>query len=70
VNDARVVCRQLGYRDAQSAPGSARYGQGSEPTWMDDVNCSGSENRLQDCGHAGWGKENCGHTEDASAVCI
>ncbi len=28
LRDARVLCRQLGYKDAASAVGSAHYGQG------------------------------------------
>ena len=70
INDAQVVCRQLGFRNASSAPQSAKYGQGSDPIWLDDVGCKGNEASLFDCPHAGWGIENCGHHEDASVVCI
>ena len=69
MTDANVVCRQLGFPSASSAPHSATYGQGSDPIWMDDVNCQGDEVSLFTCTHAGWGVENCGHHEDASVVC-
>ena len=69
INDARVVCRQLGYPGAISAPGSARFGAGSGPIWLDDVNCQGNETSILYCGHRGWGIENCGHHEDASVEC-
>ena len=69
ISDARVVCRELGYPDAVSAPHSARFGQGSGPIWLDDVFCSGNESSIVDCGHNGWGVENCGHYEDASVIC-
>ena len=69
INDARVVCRQLGYPGAISAPGSARFGAGSGPIWLDDVNCQGNETSIGYCRHRGWGIENCGHHEDASVVC-
>ncbi|KAM7428099.1 hypothetical protein ABFA07_020874 [Porites harrisoni] len=69
INDARVVCRQLGYPGAISAPGSARFGAGSGPIWLDDVNCQGDETSIGYCRHRGWGIENCGHYEDASVVC-
>ena len=70
IKDANVVCRQLGFSRASSAPGSAKYGQGSDPTWMDDVKCNGNEGSLFDCAHAGWGTENCSHREDASVECV
>ena len=70
MDDARVVCRQLGFKDARQALQRAAYGEGSGPILMDDVNCVGTENRLQDCRHIGWGDENCSHKEDASVVCV
>ena len=69
INDARVVCRQLGYGSATAAPGNAHFGQGSGPILFDDVACIGTEARLIDCSHPGIGVHNCGHTEDAGVVC-
>ncbi len=69
INDANVVCRQLGFSSASSFPYYATYGQGSGPVWMDDVDCQGKESSLFSCTHRGWGVTNCGHGEDASVVC-
>ena len=69
INNARVVCRQLGYVTAISAPQSAHFGSGSGQIWLDDVHCVGTETSIVTCPHGGWGTHNCGHSEDASVVC-
>jgi len=69
IKDARVVCRQLGFPDAVSAPHNARFGEGSGNIWLDDVSCLGTEGNIKDCSHREWGKHGCGHNEDASVIC-
>ena len=70
INDAEVVCRELGYSGAASAPRSAHFGAGSGQIWLDDVACQGNETSIVQCQHNGWGVENCGHYEDASVICL
>ena len=69
LNDAQVVCRQLGFGPAIAARSRAYYGRGSGQIWLDDVNCVGTELTIEDCAHRGWGIENCAHSEDAGVQC-
>ena len=68
-SDSTVVCRQLGFSAALSAPCCAAYGEGSDPIWLDGVQCGGGEASLINCPHAEWGKHNCKHKEDISVMC-
>ncbi|KAK9400802.1 deleted in malignant brain tumors 1 protein-like [Crotalus adamanteus] len=69
LKDATVVCKQLGCGRAIRAYGRAYFGQGSGNITMDDVNCRGTENRLEECTHKGWYRHNCNHGEDAGVMC-
>lgn len=66
IRDARVACRQLGFIDAVRP---ADFGSGTGPIYLDDLACTGSETRLEDCTHNGVGIHNCYHFEDAGVVC-
>ena len=70
MKDAHVVCHELGFKKAFSASKNARFGDGSGPIWLDEVQCVGTENSLTNCRHNGWNIHNCNHTEDASVICL
>lgn len=44
----------------------ARYGEGSGPILLDNLHCSGSEDKLVDCLQV----HDCGHNEDAGVKCL
>nr|XP_056720376.1 deleted in malignant brain tumors 1 protein-like [Euleptes europaea] len=69
MEDAGVVCTQLGCGFALEAPHMSHFGEGSGPIWLDDVNCTGSEESLKDCKGQAMGEHNCNHAEDASVIC-
>ena len=66
LNDAEVVCRQLGYGPAIEV---AYYGSGSSQIWLNYVGCNGTESAIEECSHGGWGYNHCGHEEDVGVRC-
>ncbi|XP_046860898.1 deleted in malignant brain tumors 1 protein-like [Xenia sp. Carnegie-2017] len=70
LNDAKVVCRQLGYDYALRAFQGGYVPYGSGRIWLDEVRCVGNENNILNCSHSGWGSQNCTHDEDAGVECL
>ena len=67
LEEALVVCRQLGHSGVQEVRWNAYFGEGSDPINMDEVVCRGTEGRLTDCNYDGT--DNCGHHEDVGVEC-
>ena len=44
-------------------------GSDSQPTWLDNVRCTGTEDDLMACPMNDWGNEDCSHYEDVGLVC-
>ena len=70
VEEANVVCHQLGYAEgAQYWYSNAFFGRGEGKIWMDDVVCFGNETALTQCHSIGWNGHNCHHYEDVGVLC-
>ncbi|XP_043537050.1 deleted in malignant brain tumors 1 protein-like [Chiloscyllium plagiosum] len=50
LNDANVVCRQLGCGVAIAAYNSLKYGQRGGTVWANNIQCKGNETHLRNCG--------------------
>ena len=69
--DATVLCKQLGFPRALAVYHNSYYGPGNGSVLMDNVQCSGNEQRLQNCSFKGWHVHDCGdtHEHDAGVQC-
>ncbi|CAC5355805.1 unnamed protein product [Mytilus coruscus] len=65
--DAQVACRQLGYNNGIFAGSTTKSVE--KQMWLDNVDCSGDENKLADCTHSGWGVEDCFRGEHVKIKC-
>ena len=69
LNDASVVCRELGFGRAVQAWSSAAFGHIRGLTMMNDVDCVGNEKTVFECQYNGLGIYYCWHGEDAGVQC-
>ena len=69
INDAHVVCRQLGYNGAISFGISNQFGIGNGPTWFTDVRCLGNESSFEECSKDALGYPNGGYLTVATVLC-
>ena len=68
LNDAKVVCRQLGFEGALVAVVSSEFS--GKKVWLSNVQCERNESSLADCAHSRWGRVRCPSRKDAGVVCI
>ena len=70
LNDAQVVCSELGLGNAVAARGSSFYGWGTGRIWLGYLNCVGTEWSIRNCSHRGWDYSSvCAHYRDAGVKC-
>jgi len=70
MNSANVACRRLGFAGAlriwTAVPHTA-----TRPIWLDNVQCIGNEDGLEECSHRGFGNyHSCSSNEDVGVMCI
>ena len=66
LNDAQVICRELGFGPAIAARSQPMYGA---QILLDNLTCTGTEMTIGNCSHMGWGINNCNHSEIADVKC-
>ena len=69
LQDAAVVCRQLGFEGALTALRTSEFGSRIGQIWLDEVQCGGDESSISECVHRGWGDHDCSHYSTAGVVC-
>ena len=65
---AMTACGELGYSPA-NAVSLRSCPAGSGPIWLDELVCTGNEQRLTDCLHNNFGNNDCDHSEDYGIAC-
>ena len=72
LEEAAVVCRQLGCGAAIGFPGGACFGPGLGPIWLLYTSCEGTESTVSDCRHSNikdYRNDSYTHDRDAGVVC-
>nr|XP_021492621.1 LOW QUALITY PROTEIN: scavenger receptor cysteine-rich type 1 protein M130 [Meriones unguiculatus] len=69
IEDAHVLCHQLGCGVALSAPRGARFGKGAGQAWRHMFHCTGTEQHIGDCLVTALGAPVCAEGQVASVIC-
>ncbi|XP_031565202.1 deleted in malignant brain tumors 1 protein-like, partial [Actinia tenebrosa] len=69
INDAKVICRMLGYTGARKVYPVNSFVLSSDIIWLSDLECNGTENSIVDCRHPGWGQTKTCKENDGGVVC-
>ncbi|XP_071804223.1 scavenger receptor cysteine-rich domain-containing protein DMBT1-like isoform X2 [Asterias amurensis] len=69
LQEADVICRQLGYPSATHAWGRAHFGRGTGLLWLNVEGCNGSESNIIQCNHWGWSNYISTHSKEVGVTC-
>ncbi|XP_059832037.1 scavenger receptor cysteine-rich type 1 protein M130-like [Hypanus sabinus] len=68
--DANVICKQMNCGTMESIDYySQKYGKGSDPIWLDGIECLSYESTLWQCHAKPWGKHDCQYNLHAGVEC-
>ena len=75
LNDAKVVCRQLGHQELGITvyTSSSTFGAGTDPIFLSNLQCVGSETNLLECRNSNFiqlvNNRYCTHSRDVGLRC-
>ena len=73
LNDAHVICRMAGFPQGASTyfkeSSPFGYGFSGDDFAVDNLECTGRENSIDECEHNGWNVEDCSKNEWAAVQC-
>uniref|UniRef100_A0A3B1IGA0 Soluble scavenger receptor cysteine-rich domain-containing protein SSC5D n=1 Tax=Astyanax mexicanus TaxID=7994 RepID=A0A3B1IGA0_ASTMX len=69
LQDAEVVCRELGCGSPVEVLGAAAFGRGEGQVWSEKLQCRGNESEIHFCPKSSSLKHNCSHDNDVGLVC-
>ena len=71
ISDAAVVCRQLRYHfNGSQVLSTSNFSQASGPIFLDELACTGNEDRVEDCGGPAPGLHTSTHAQDTAIRCM
>lgn len=69
LEDADVVCREVGYPNALLPYTLASFGEGFGRVWMSHMQCTGNESSLLECKHERFQQPYYSHMHDVGVLC-
>lgn len=69
MNDANVVCRQLNCGRAHKITTETEFGHNSHHTWIEQIECSGTESSLSQCPQHSLEGRTCNASLVAGVIC-
>ncbi|XP_052762890.1 scavenger receptor cysteine-rich type 1 protein M130-like [Mya arenaria] len=67
--DAKVVCKMMGFYFGAANPVAGHYGAGSGIVLVDNLRCTGNEDNVHMCASGQWENSACTHEQDVGVDC-